>query len=961
MKNLLFVVLLAFVSLASFAGGGGGPTTPPSACNTASPFCTGTNYNFPNSTNVASLGANGIYDCLGSTPNPVWYHMQVATPGNLVININQTSNAGNPIDVDFVMWGPFTSLAAGCAGISANNVVDCSYSTSATEQANVPNAQTGEFYILLMTNYSGTAGSISFSSAGTASTNCNILCNMSALSATPGACDPSTGQYSVTGQITFQYPPTSGTLTVSSSCGTSVDIPGPWVSPMSYTMPGLTANGGACTMTAAFSADATCTLTQNFTAPASCNCSVTAGNTGPVCPGNTVDLTATTVVGATSYSWTGPNGYTSSQQNPTGVPVPSAPGSYTYNLTVIYSGQPCTSSTTVVVNDPLVDAGLDQTVCAGDPVTLTGSLATTYAWDNGVTDGVPFVPVASGIYTVTGTTNGCTATDQVSVTVTPLPVVNAGNDVALCDGDAVTLTGSGGTLSWSNGVTNGVSFVPVLTATYTLTGTANGCSATDDVIVTVNPLPIANAGADQAICNGVSVTLTGTGGTPSWTGGITDGLGFTPNVTTTYTLTVVDANQCVSTDDVTITVNYTSVINAGPDQTVCSGTAVTLAGSGGTAYTWDNGVNDNVSFVPAVGTVTYTAIDNNPTGCSGQDQVTVTVNPLPIISAGNDTLICFGFPIILAGQGGVSYVWDNNAVNGISFAPPSTTTYTVIGTDANGCQGTDQMTVTVTPTPIVSFSPSVTSGCVPVVVTYTNTNPTNNTYLWDLGNGITSTDPNTVTTTYSAVGCFDVTLISTTPNGCIGQTTIPSIVCTNDNPVAQFTTNPNVLSLIDTETQLLNESTGAETYIWNFGDGTAISNEINPNHTFPSDEPGSYQITLIAVTVFGCTDTTRVNIEVQDALIYYVPNTFTPDEDEHNPVFKPIFTSGFDPMDYKMEIFNRWGEVVFETHDVEYGWDGTYNGTNGLVKEGAYVWKIEFKTTNSDERKKIIGNVTLLR
>jgi gliding motility-associated-like protein len=960
MKNLILIAILLIISLASFAGGGGGPTTPPSACNTASPFCTGTNYNFPNSTNVASLGANGIYDCLGSTPNPVWYHMQVSTPGNLIININQTSNAGNPIDVDFVMWGPFSSLAAGCAGISANNVVDCSYSTSASEQANVPNAQTGEFYILLMTNYSGTAGNISFSSAGTASTNCNILCNMTALSATPGLCDPSTGQYSVSGQITFQYPPTSGTLTVSSSCGATVDIPGPWISPMSYTLSGLTANGGACNATASFSADATCTFTQNYTAPSSCNCSVTAGNTGPVCPGNTVDLTATTVVGATNYSWTGPNGFSSNQQNPTAVPVPSLPGSYTYNLTVIYSGQPCTSSTTVVVNDPLVDAGIDQTVCAGEPVTLSGALATTYTWDNGVTDGIAFVPAATGIYTVIGTTNGCTASDQVLVTVNPLPIVNAGNDVAVCAGESVILTGSGGN-TWDNGITNGVSFIPLVTTTYTLSGTVNGCTSADMVIVTVNPLPIANAGADQAVCNGVSVTLAGSGGTPTWSGGITDGLPFTPNVTTVYTLTIVDANQCVATDDVTITVNNTSVIDAGANQTVCSGTPVSLSGSGGTSYTWNNGVQDGISFVPAVGTVTYTAVDNNPTGCSGTDQVTITVNPLPIVDAGNDTLICFGVSIALVGQGAVTYVWDNNAVNGIAFVPPSSTTYSVVGTDANGCQGTDQVTISVTPTPIVSFTPSVSSGCIPLSVTFTNTNPTNNTYQWNFGNGISSTNVNSVSTTYFAEGCYDVTLISTTPNGCVGQTTIPSIVCANSNPEAAFTTNPNVLSLIDTESQLLNESIGASTYIWNFGDGFANSTEVNPTHIFPSDQPGSYQITLIAISTFGCTDTTQVNIEVQDAVIYYVPNTFTPDEDEHNPIFKPIFTSGFDPMDYKMQIFDRWGEVVFETHDVEYGWDGTYNGTHGLVKEGAYVWKIEFKTTLSDERRKIIGNVTLLR
>ncbi len=864
MKNILFYLLLIFASTSVFAGGTGGPTTAPAACNSATQFCNDNSTTFPSLTGVPSLGGNGIYGCLGSTPNPSWYYVTVQSPGSLSITISQTSSSGGAIDADAIMWGPFSDLATGCASLSTTNDVDCSFSTSNTETMDAANVLPGEVYIILSTNYNGGSGNI--------------------------------------------------------------------------------------------------TLSSNGSAGISCACSVTTGNSGPICPGASANLTASTVAGATGYSWTGPNGFTSNQQNPTNVPVPSAPGSYDYIVTVIGgNGQPCTSTTTVVVNDPQVDAGVDQTVCAGDPVTLAGTLATTYAWDNGVTDAVPFVPVSTGIYTVIGTTNGCTATDQVLVTVTPLPIVNAGNDVALCAGFPIVLTGTGSGLTWDNGVIDGVSFVPTVTTTYTLTSTVNGCTSTDAVVVTVNALPIANAGPDQAVCIGSPVTLNSTGPNPTWTGGITNGLAFSPNVTQTYTLTLVDANLCTSSDDVLVTVNLYPVISAGPDQTVCSGTAITLIGSGGTSYTWDNGVLDGVSFVPAVGTVTYTATDNNPTGCSGSDQVTITVNPLPIVSAGNDTLICYGVSLILAGQGAVSYVWDNSVLNGVLFTPPATATYNVIGTDANGCVNTDQVVVSVTPTPIVSFVASVSAGCVPVVVTYTNTNPTGNTYSWNLGNGTTSTNPNTVTTTYTDVNCYDVTLVSTTPNGCVGQTTINSIVCANANPVAAFSTTPTVLSLIDTYAQFTNESTGAETYVWNFGDASANSLEINPGHYFPSAEPGSYQITLIAYSILGCTDTTTANIEVQDAIIYYVPNSFTPDEDEYNPIFKPVFTSGFDPFDYKMVIFNRWGEVVFETRDQEYGWDGTYLGSTGLCKEGDYIWQIEFKTTLSDERRKITGSVTLLK
>lgn len=860
MKNILICSLFILCNLFAFAGGTG-PQTAPAPCYSANQFCGTNGTTLPNSTTGASSGSLA---CLGSTPRPTWMFVQVQTPGDVAITITQTNAGGGNIDGDAIMWGPFPSLAAGCAGLSTATQVDCSFSASAVETMNASNAQAGDVFIILSTNFNGSAGTLTLSSAGTAAVGCN--------------------------------------------------------------------------------------------------CSVIAGNNGPICPGAAANLTASTVTGATSYSWTGPNGFTSNQQNPTNVPIPSATGSYDYEVTVLGpNGQPCTSTTTVVVSNPQVNAGVDQTICAGSPVTLAGTLATTYAWDNGVTNGVAFVPVSNGVYTVVGTTNGCTATDQVTVNVTPLPLVNAGTDVTICAGFSVTLTGTGSGLSWDNGITDGVSFVPAATAIYTLTSTVNGCTSTDLATVTVNPSPIANAGPDQAVCLGSSVTLNSPGPNPTWTGGITNGLAFTPNVTGTYTLTLVDASLCTSSDDVLITVNPYPVINAGPDQTVCSGTAVTLSASGGTVYTWDNSVFDGLAFVPLAGTITYTATDNNPTGCSGSDQVTITVNPLPIVDAGNDTLICSGVSLALAGQGAVSYAWDNSVINGIFFTPFSTTTYNVVGTDGNGCVNTDQVMVSVTPTPIVSFVPSVSSGCIPVVVTYTNTNPVANTYLWSLGNGETSTNPNMVTATYTGVGCYDVTLVSTTPNGCVGQTTINSIVCANDNPVASFTPNPNVLSLLDTYTQLVNETTGAETYLWNFGDGTGTSVDINPVHSFPSLEPGSYQISLIAYSVFGCTDTALVNIEVQDEVIYYVPNSFTPDDDEYNPIFKPVFTSGFDPYDYKMIIFNRWGEIIFETRDVSYGWDGTYLGASGLCKEGDYVWQIEFKTTLSDERRKITGSVTLLK
>ncbi len=249
-------------------------TTQPSTgndCGTALPFCTGTSYNFPNNTNQPNLGS---IDCLLSTPNPVWYYMQIANPGNLNIDISQTDGGGWGIDVDFDLWGPFSTLADGCVAIYNGSApsVDCSYSPSATEQANITGATTGQFYILLLTNYSNTPGTISFSATtgSTATTNCAILCNMTNLTATPSACVPASNSYTVSGQVVFTNPPSTGTLVINSSCGGSVSFNAPFVSPINYTIPGITASGGACNVTATFTGDPGCSLTKSYTAPASC-------------------------------------------------------------------------------------------------------------------------------------------------------------------------------------------------------------------------------------------------------------------------------------------------------------------------------------------------------------------------------------------------------------------------------------------------------------------------------------------------------------------------------------------------------------------------------------------------------------------------------------------------------------------------------------------------------------------
>jgi gliding motility-associated-like protein len=218
----------------------------------------------------------------------------------------------------------------------------------------------------------------------------------------------------------------------------------------------------------------------------------------------------------------------------------------------------------------------------------------------------------------------------------------------------------------------------------------------------------------------------------------------------------------------------------------------------------------------------------------------------------------------------------------------------------------------------------------------------------------------TVSNTFEAIDCYDITLTATDNFGCTNSLTSTNLVCVEAPPIASFNGTPSVLNEYDSEVNFINTTVGGATYFWDFGDGSGSSTLVNPDHDYAEAGVGSYLVTLIAYSPTGCSDTTTRPIQLLEDLIYYIPNTFTPDDDMYNQLFKPIFTSGYDPFDYTLLIYNRWGELLFESHNVDFGWDGTF-GDQGLVKEGSYTWKIEFKTKASDERKMIVGHVNVLR
>lgn len=878
------------------------PATPGGTnCALASPFCTGTTYTFPNNTGVASLGGGGIYGCLGSTPNPVWYFMQVANSGNIDITIGQNNTGNTGIDVDFVLWGPFTTQSAGCGSLASTNIIDCSYSTAAVETANITNAVSGQFYILLLTNFANQSGNISFSqSGGTGSTNCNVLCNMTALSGVPSACDPATGTYSVSGNITFQYPPTSGTLTISSSCGTSINIPSPWTSPLAYTIPGLTANGASCNVTAAFSADATCTRTQAYTAPASCsNCTVTAGNTGPICTGATFGLTATAVTGGT-YAWTGPNGYTSSAQNPTGLTAPGTAGTLTYSLSVTTASGTCNSTTTVTLNPtPQVSSGTSQTITCVQTNSLldasSSTLGANLVWNGGsLTNAAdPQFVTAADTYTVTASIGTCTSTSTIIVAnnlTPPVPSFTTPDGTVLtCAVPSVTLNGNatpvGSTVAWT-GTSGSIAGNPVTISApgnYTLTATnpANGCTATATVGVTSNGatpnISVTTSPNTTVIsCIDTLITITGASSTlditEEWTGPGGPILANPIQVQQpgTYTYQVTDnVTGCQASSSVNITVDtlQPNIQISAPNPIItCLQPAVSLVGTStttNTTFTWSQngtGIAGNPISVTNAGTYNLLVV-NSGNGCSSTAFQVVTIDvvaPNAGITAPSANLTCLVTSVSLLGTSttvGAQIAWNGptgaTITNPISTSTVGTYTLTVVN-PTNGCSSTATQAVTENvEQPDINFTTPLGTilDCNTPTVTLDGTSTTpNTTFQWTgsagpvVGNPATigSPDTYTLTATDATNGCTTIITANITSTGAT-----PNISYTQSNPQITCAINSIILNGAST-----NPNT---TIAWASASGPLTGNPVTVNAA------GSYTLTVTDIGT-GCVSTNIVNV-----------------------------------------------------------------------------------------------------
>jgi predicted transcriptional regulator len=686
------------------------------------------------------------------------------------------------------------------------------------------------------------------------------------------------GPHSVSPATSTTYTVTvtdANSCTLTASVTVTVSSPSASVSGVTTICPGgsttLTASGGGTYVwsnslgtnaAVSLSPASTTAYTVTVTAADGCTDSETAtvtvatatasiSGTTSVCTGGSTTLTASGA-GAGMYAWSNSLGSNA------GITV-SPTTSTTYTVTVTNaSGCTDSESATVTVNSlPTAAIGGTTSICNGSSTTLTASGAGTYAWSNslGTNAGITVSPATNTTYTVTVTDiNGCTDSETASITVNSLPTAAIGGTTTICTGGSTTLTASGagaGTYAWANslGSNTGITVSPTTNTIYTVTVTdINGCTDSETASVTVNSLPSAAIGGTTTICSGGSTTLTASGagaGTYAWSNslGSNAGIMVSPTTTTSYTVTVTDANGCTDSETVNVTVNSLPTAAIGGTTAICTGGSTTLTASGAGTYAWSNSLGSNAGITVSPTTNTsYTVTVTDANGCTDSETANVTVNSLPTAAIGGTTTICTGGSTTLtaSGAGTGTYAWANSLGSnaGITVSPTSGTTYTVTITDANGCTDSETASVTVNSLPTASIS-GATQICSGSSTTLTASG--GSTYGWSSSLGVNaavSVSP-TSNTTY--------TVTVTDINGC---TDTESFSLAVDLPSAAI--SGNTMTCVGGNTVLT--ASGGVSYSW--------SNSLGTNAVVTVTPSGNTTYTVTVTNASNCTASASVNVTV---------------------------------------------------------------------------------------------------
>ena len=671
------------------------------------------------------------------------------------------------------------------------------------------------------------------------------------------------------------------------------------------------------------------------------------------------------------------------------------------NNGIIYAtgGNPSTNSGFLAQFDvfSICNNGLTTSVtnasCSGGggSATVTATFCSppyTYQWSANANNqtGQTATNLPAGTYTVVVTGGGaCNESDTAIVTIT-----GSGLNVAMaqtpsnCTGNTGTATatpigGSGPiTYSWNTSpvqTSQTATNLPAGPVTVTVTD-STGCTSTQTITVgLIGGFPSTTNFAAPDCFNALTGSATATPG--GGTGPFTYSWNTSPVQTTqtatgigagTYIVTITDSTGCSTQDTVIVTqpTQVTASITFTPPtcfgEVNGSATATGAGGGGQYSYLWVTSPVQPTATATGLGAGNYSVVVTDSAGCPTTANVTIT-QPPAITSALTATPpnVCLGDCSVLAanvngGTGAYVYSWTPGPLpgNNVNVCPTTTTTYTLLITDANGCTRTDSTVVTVMLPPVAAFTADTFQGCAPLCVNFTNLTPNTQSAIWVYGDaGNFGSNANYCYPT----GTFDVSLIVVGTNGCADTLTQLAYIQAFPSPTASFVAPTIQISEWESMVCFTDASSGAVLWNWNFNDpgdptGSTVQNAC---HDFTST--GIYCIDLYVENANGCRDTTQECIEIIPETALYIPNAFTPNGSGPNEIFMPVGV-GITNENYRFMVFDRWGMLIYESTTWGEGWDGTFKGN--ICQEDVYVWKLRC-TDVLGKKHTMIGHVSLIR
>lgn len=699
----------------------------------------------------------------------------------------------------------------------------------------------------------------------------------------------------------------------------------------------------------------------------------------------------------------------------TSTSVIAGPGSVfnqAINNNCLTGGTPCTITQPGVVTVqvitilPTANVSITPNACMSAPSFTFNDVGAgpgmTHNWNfgnsqTGVGNPVTHAYTAPGIYTVTLTKAGGPACTPLITTYTVEVYTNPTNALTVnspvCIGGAANFTSNavgGNTFAWTgpNGFTSNLPNPVITNATSSVAGTysclttsVKGCTNVATVNLATYQATI-QATSNSPVCFNTALNFSAnvSGGVYNWTGpnGFSSNQqnptinNVQPNAAGVYALNAVLPGSCIASSTTAVVVNSTAVTaaNNGP---LCSGVTLQLTANGAGTFVWagPNGFTSNLqnpTIINASSSASgiYTVTITSPQGCVATATTNVLVKaPKQLTPRATPTVVCEGGTIWLEALEGdaVSYSWvgpngftapsANHVVQSVPLAGGGT--YQLTTKDNLGCEAYGSVVVAVNPIPSISIDmKNAKNGCAPVCnvsYAFSSSHPLAS-FNWDLGNGQTATSNIPANLCYQTPKNYTIRITGTDAKGCTNTTTTTLEVY--PNPVVDFGTTSGGPTWVNGTMQFndFTKNATVQSWEWNFGNGET-STQQNPSVTY--QDSGRYEVTLNVLSNKGCKGSYKKTIVIEDETGFFVPNAFTPNGDGQNDVFMAVATN---INKFEMLIFNRGGQLIFQSSDYRKGWDGTVKGK--IADDNVFVYKINY-TDKSGKAKTLTGNITLIR